>query len=83
MSKNHEGSKGNRHSRQFKNLLTRSKAGSHKRSMAENTNNFESCVKRAGKEEASGFEACLMTEADNKGKESSGKLNSVKFTLAI
>jgi hypothetical protein len=51
--------------------------------MAENTNNFESCVKRAGKEEASGFEACLMTEADNKGKESSGKLNSVKFTLAI
>jgi hypothetical protein len=46
--KNYEGSKGNRPSRQFKSLLTTSEARSYDCSMAENINNFESCMKRAG-----------------------------------
>jgi hypothetical protein len=51
--------------------------------MAENANNFELCVKRAGKEEASGFEACLMTEADNKAKshQASSMLSSSLWTF--
>jgi hypothetical protein len=46
--KNYEGSKGNRPSRQFKNLLTRCEAQSYDCSMADNMNLFESCMRRAG-----------------------------------
>jgi hypothetical protein len=49
ISKNYEGSKGNRPSRQFKNLLTRSEAQSYNCSaMTDNVNLFESCMRRAG-----------------------------------
>jgi hypothetical protein len=48
ISKNYEGSKGNRPSRQFKTLLTLSEARSHDWSMSETVNNFESCMRRAG-----------------------------------
>ena len=48
ISRNYEGSKGNRPSRQFKTLLTKSEAGSYDCSMEETINNFESCMKRAG-----------------------------------
>jgi hypothetical protein len=48
ISKNYEGSKGNRPSRQFKILLIPSEARSYDWSMSENINNFESCMRRAG-----------------------------------
>ena len=48
ISKNYEGSKGNRCSRQFKSLLTRYEACSHDFSMGEHVNNFQSCLNRAG-----------------------------------
>jgi hypothetical protein len=48
ISRNYEGSKGNRPSCQFKSLLTRLEAGSYDCSMEEKNNNFESCMKRAG-----------------------------------
>jgi hypothetical protein len=48
ISRNYKDSKGNRPSRQFKNLLTRSEAASYGCSMEEKINNFESCMKRAG-----------------------------------
>jgi hypothetical protein len=48
MSQNYKGYRGNRHSRQFKNLLTRLEAGSYNCSMEDEINNFESCMNRAG-----------------------------------
>jgi hypothetical protein len=48
ISKNYKGSKGNRPSRQFKSLLTRSEAFSYECSMDETINHFESCMQRAG-----------------------------------
>jgi hypothetical protein len=48
ITKNYEGSRSNRPSRQFKTLLTRSEACSYDCSMEENINSFQSCLKRAG-----------------------------------
>jgi hypothetical protein len=47
ISRNFEGLKGNGASRQFKNLLTRSEAGSYDCSMEEKIDTFKSCMKRA------------------------------------
>jgi hypothetical protein len=48
ISRNYEGSKGNRPICQFKSLLTRLEAGSYDCLMAEKINTFESCIKGAG-----------------------------------
>jgi hypothetical protein len=48
VSRNYEGSKGNRPSRHTKNLLTRLEAAMYGCSMEERINNFESCLKRSG-----------------------------------
>jgi hypothetical protein len=58
--RNYEGSKGNRASRQFKTLLTRSEAGSYDCSIEEKINNFESCMKRAGVSILRTDERCLL-----------------------
>ena len=44
IAKNYEGSTGNRASRQFRTLLTRSEALSYDCSMEENINSFQSCL---------------------------------------
>jgi hypothetical protein len=48
IERNYKGSKSNRPSRQFKTLLTRSEAASYDCAMDVTSNNFASCLKRAG-----------------------------------
>ena len=65
ITKNHDGSKENRPSRQFKTLLSRSKARSHAWSMGETINYFESCMSRAGSDQKDCWETALNCAGPN------------------